>query len=184
MNPHDSSQETAPERREWERERFLARIRGLSRVEVVALGDAVTALVAEGADPKKLTRGFVLAWYTGPHLSAAETAEIDRMFVEVVVAMAHGLAGVDPRVVAGSAEKKGGAGAAFLDALFPRRGASELTEVSIRLIRNALAPVDPQPVIVAAWNAGSAVMLRGRLAPEVDAILTAAWRRAIGDLPV
>lgn len=184
MTPPDQAPPVPPERRAWERERFLVRVRGLSRDEVVALGDAVDALVAEGGDSKKLTRGFFLAWYAGPRLGGEETADLDRLFVDVVVAMALGLTGVDPAVVAGSHGARQGAGATFLAALFPSRASSEITDVAIRLIRGATAPMDPQHAVVAAWNTGSAVVLRGRLDPGVEATLTAAWRRALGDLPV
>ena len=47
-----------------------------------------------------------------------------------------------------------------------------------------MAPADPKRAVVAAWNAGCAVALRGRLAADVEATLTAAWRRALGDMPV
>jgi hypothetical protein len=184
MTPAAHGAGLPPERRAWDRERFLARIQGMSRAEVVALGDAVDALVAEGGDAKKLTRGFFLAWYQGPRLGGDETAELDRLFVDVVVAMAIGLSGVDPRVIAGTADRRHGAGAAFLAALFPSRAASEITDVSLRLISGATAPVDPQRAVVAAWNTGCAISLRGLLAEDVEATLTAAWRRGVGELPV
>jgi hypothetical protein len=184
MTPTVHGPGVPPERRAWERERFLARIRGMSLAEVVALGDAVDTLISEGGDAKKLTRGFFLAWYEGPRLGREETAELDQLFVDVVVAMAIGLAGVDPRDMADSTDGRRGAGTAFLAALFPSRGASELTDVSIRLIRSVTAPADPKRAVVAAWNAGCAIALRGRLAEDVEATLTAAWRRGVGDLPV
>jgi len=173
-----------PERRTWERERYLARVRGLSKAEVIALGDAVGALVAEGGDPKKLSRGFALAWFAGPRLTDEETAELDRLFVDVIVAMAVAVSGVDPHVVAGTTDRSRGAGSAFLDVLFPRRQSTGLTEVSLRLIDSSLAPVDPQRAVVAAYNAGCAIVLRGRTPADVEETLTAAWRRAFGDLPV
>jgi hypothetical protein len=184
MTPPAQGPGVPPERRAWERERFLARIRGMSRAEVIALGDAVDALVAEGGDAKKLTRGFFLAWYEGPRLDKEETAELDQLFVDIVVALATGLAGVDPHVMADPGGGRRGAGIAFLAALFPSRGASELTDVSIRLIRGATQPVDPRRAVVAAWNTGCAIALRGRLDAGVEATLTAAWRRGVGDLPV
>ncbi len=184
MSAPESRPEPTPERRAWERERFLARIRGLSRAEVVALGEAVDVLVAEGGDPKKLARGFALAWVAGPRISREETVSLDRLFVDVVVAMAIAVSGVDPQVVAGTSDRSRVAGVAFLEALFPRRQASSLTEISVRLIGNSLAPVDPQHAVVAAWNAGCAIALRGTLPSEVDTVLTAAWLRALGELPV
>jgi hypothetical protein len=109
---------------------------------------------------------------------------LDRLFVEIVVAMAVAVSGVDPHVVAGTSDRSRSAGATFLDVLFPRRQSTGLTEVSLRLIDSALAPVDPQHAVVAAYNAGCAIALRGRIAPDVEAILTAAWRRTFGELPV
>jgi hypothetical protein len=174
----------APERRIWERERFLARVRSMSRAEVIALGDAVGSLVAEGGDRNRLTRGFALAWFTGPRLSDQETRVLDQLFIDIILAMAVAVSGVDPHVVAGSADRTRGAGASFLDVLFPRRQSNGLTEVSLRLIDSALAPVDPQHAIVATYNAGCAIALRDRIAPDVEPVLTAAWRRAFGELPV
>jgi len=184
MTPSAPGQGQPPERRAWERERFLARVRGMSRAEVLALGDAVTTLVAEGGDAKKLRRGFFLAWYAGPKLDGDETADLDRLFVDIVGALATGLSGVDPHAMADTADGRRGAGATFLTALFPSRAASDLTDISVRLIRGALAPIDPKPAIVAAWNTGCAIALRGRLAPDVEATLTAAWLRGVGELPV
>ena len=171
---------TAPERRAWERARFLARLGSMTREEVLALDTAVGELLADGADVKRLTRGFWFAWYAGPHLGDTETDDLGLLFADIVVAMAGGVAGVDPRTIA---EPRQGSGGAFLDALFPRRAALELEGVAIRLVESAVAPLDPKRAIVAAWNAGCAIALRGRLAPEVEATLTAAWRRALGDLP-
>lgn len=184
QGPAEPTPARTPERRAWERERFLARIRSLSRAEVIALGAAVDALVAEGGDAKRLTRGFQLAWYAGPRLFDEESADLDRLFVDIVVAMARAVTGMDPQVVAEAAGRPSGLSTVLLGVFFPRRIEPELTDVSVRLIRGAVAPADPRMAIVAAWNAGCAIALRGRLAPEVDTILTAAWRRGLGELPV
>jgi hypothetical protein len=165
------------------RRMFLAAVARLDRETVLALGGAVGALVSEGADRTRTTKGFLFAWYDGPSLSNDERFAFGAFFQEVMAALASALTGTDPHALVPPRPQKAGLAESLRDMFLPRRQWNELGDISVRLIENSLAPVDPQPCIVAAWNAGCAVWMRGHIAPETEAVLTAPWRRAVGDLP-
>ncbi len=176
---------TAPERATWARAAFLTRAGSITKAELLALGTAVDALIAEGGDREWLTKGFFFAWYKGPGLSADDSEALNALFVDVIVAVARSLTDVDAWAV--TARRPSGQrpsfAAAFLD-LFTRKSRDgEVENLAIRLIEGAVAPIDPRIALVAAWNASCAVALHGRLDPPVEETLGAAWRRTIGELP-
>ncbi len=162
---------------------FLARVASLSRDQVLALGEAVAALVAEGADRRRTTKGYLFAWYEGPHISDSERYTFGGYFEEVLASLATAVSGTDPRVLLPDRPRKAGLTEAIAGIFMPRREWTELGEIADRLFEKGVAPADARPIIVAAWNAGAAVWMRGRLDARLEAILTAPWRRAIGDLP-
>lgn len=164
------------------RDLFLARVASLSRAQVLALGEAVGALVAEGADRRRTTKGYLFAWYEGPRISDAERFVFGAYFEEVLASLAAAVSGTDPRMLLPDQPRQ-----SLTDAIagifMPRREWTELGEMASRLFERGVAPTDPRPIIVATWNAGAAVWMRGRLEPRLEAALTAPWRRAVGDLP-
>lgn len=176
---------TALERSTWARSVFLTRAGSLTKAELLALGTAVDALVAEGGDRELLTKGFFFAWYKGPGLSSDDNAALNALFADVVVAIARSITDVDAwAMTAGrSSEQRPGFLAAFLSLFTQKSRSGEVEDLAIRLIEGAVAPVDPRIALVAAWNAACAVALHGRLDPPVDETLGAAWRRTIGELP-
>jgi hypothetical protein len=175
---------TAPERATWARAAFLTRCGSISKAELLALGTAVDALVAEGGDREQLTKGFFFAWYKGPSLSSGDNAALNQLFAEVVVAIAHSITDVDPwAMTAGRPSERQGALASLLSLFTQKSHGREAENLAIRLVEAAVAPVDPRVALVSAWNAACAVALHGRLDPPVEEVLGAAWRRTIGELP-
>ncbi|MEI8332325.1 MAG: hypothetical protein WCH74_00585 [Chloroflexota bacterium] len=176
---------TTPERSTWARAAFVTRAGSLTKSELLALGTAVEALVAEGGDAERLTKGFFFAWYKGPSLSSDDNAALNDLFIDVVVAIARSITDVDPwAMTAGRPSgQRPGFAAAFLELFTRKTRDGEVESFAIRLVERAVAPVDPRVALVAAWNASCAVALHGRLDPPVEETLGAAWRRAIGDLP-
>jgi hypothetical protein len=162
---------------------FLARVASLTREEVLALGEAVTTLVAEGADRGKTTKGYLFAWYEGPRLSDAESRSFGSYFQEVMAALALAVSGTDPHLLVPDRRQKGGLTESIKELFLPYQERNELGDFAVRILEKSVSPVDARPIIVAAWNAGCAVWMRGRVTPEIEAALTAPWRLAVGDLP-
>ena len=175
---------TAPERATWARAAFLTRAGSLTKAELLALGTAVDALIAEGGDRERLTKGFFFAWYKGPSLSDDDNAALNDLFIEVLIVIARALTDVDPRAMTRGRQAERQDFLSAVRELFTMKSKSrEAEELAIRLIEGAVAPTDPRVALVAAWNAACAVALHGRLPPAVDETLGAAWRRTIGELP-
>ncbi|MCU0506390.1 MAG: hypothetical protein MUE82_11600 [Chloroflexi bacterium] len=162
---------------------FLAHVASLSREQVLGLGEATTALVAEGADRERTTKGYLFAWYEGPRLSDQESRAFGNYFQEVVAALAIAVSGTDPHMLVPARSQKGGLTGAIKELFLPYQERNELGEFAVRILETSLAPTDPRPIIVAAWNAGSAVWMAGRIPAGIEATLSAPWRRAVGDPP-
>jgi len=164
---------------------LLGRLGRLTIADVQALDAAVRALREERPYRKRVDMGFWLAWYEGPHLTGAEGRELEGLFGEVVLAMAHGLTGLDAGRIAPRPVDRYEAG--FLaDAarLFQHVSPDQSRQdAAIGLIERAVAPLDPRLAIVACWNAACAATLRPHLAAGVVGVLEVAWRTALGELP-
>jgi hypothetical protein len=166
------------------RRMFLARVARLEREQILGLGAAAAALVAEGANKERTTKGFLFAWYDGPRVSQQERYVFGMYFQEVVAALATALTGTDPHVLAPPKSRASGITAVFREAFLPRREWNEVGDIGIRLVENSVAPAPVQPIVTAAWNAGCTVWMRGRLPAELEATLLAPWMRAVGEPPV
>ncbi len=162
---------------------FLARAASLSREQVLALGEAVASLVAEGADRERTTKGYLFAWYEGPRLSDAESRAFGDYFQEVMASLALAVSGTDPHMLVPDRRAKGGLTDSIKQLFLPYQQRNELGEFAVRILETSVAPAETRPIIVAAWNAGCAVWMRGRIPHEIEDALTAPWRRAVGDLP-
>ena len=162
---------------------FLARAASLSHDQVIALGEAVPALVAEGADRERTTKGYLFAWYEGPRLSDAESRSFGNYFQEVVAALALAASGTNPHMLVPERRPKGGLTESIKQLFLPYQERNELGEFAVRILETSVSPAEPRPIIVAGWNAGCAVWMRGRVSPDIEAALSAPWRRAVGDLP-
>jgi hypothetical protein len=162
---------------------FLARVAGLSREQVLSLGAAAAALVAEGADRERTMKGYLFAWYEGPRLSDVESRAFGNYFQEVVAALAIAVSGTDPHILVPERRPSSGITDAIKDLFLPYRERNELGEFAVRILETSLAPTDPRPIIVAAWNAGCAVWMKGRVPAGIEAALSAPWLRAVGDAP-
>lgn len=162
---------------------FLARVASLSREQVLALGEAVATLVAEGADRERTTKGYLFAWFEGPRLSDAESRSFGSYFQEVMAALALAVSGTDPHMLVPDRRQKGGLTESIRELFLPYQERNELGNFAVRILETSVSPADARPIIVAAWNAGCAVWMRGRIEPGIEAVLTAPWRRAIGGPP-
>ncbi len=165
------------------RRMFLAHVARLERDQVLALATATQALVAEGADKEKTTKGYLFAWYEGPRLADQERYAFGAFFQEVVAALASALTGTDPHALVPPRPQRSTLMESVRNLFLPRREWNELGDIAIRLVENSIAPEPAQPVVTATWNAASAVWMRGRIPPELEAILVAPWVRAVGEPP-
>ena len=163
----------------------LERLSRLTVDDLHRLDEAVRAASAEKQYHGRVDKGFWLAWYTGPHLTSAESRELADMFSSVVVAIASGVTGMDvnrlgPRL--GGGDRAGVFGDLFR---FIRPGSSNrpLQHAAIALIEDAAAPWDPRLAIVACWNVTCAAALRAHLPAPVLDVLERPWRQALGDPP-
>ena len=165
------------------RSAIMRRDSTLTVEDLRALAAAVEELAREREYRKKVDHGFWFAWYNGPRLSDAETAEIESLFTEVTVAIATGLTGLD---VARYGARLRPSNAGPLDRLTRfvlTRPSRPLEDAAIGLMEDACAPWNPRLGFVAVWNAACAVAFRGRVPARTEEILAAPWRAVFGDLP-
>lgn len=164
---------------------LLRRLRELTVDDLHALDAAVRALRDEKPYAKRVHLGFWLAWYEGPRLAKEQGAEVGDLFVQVMVAIAGGLTGLD--VERYGARLGGAQQGGFLGDLRrlmrPEWGNQRLQNAAIGLIQDAVAPWDPRLALVACWNVACSAVLRTHLAPEIVDVLESAWRRALGEPP-
>jgi len=167
------------------RNAILRRYAALTVDDLRELAAAIERLAAERHDHKRVDHGFWYAWYAGPKLTPAETAEIEHLFTDVLVAIASGLSGLD---VARFGARLGGTATqgalGWLSSLWAPRPGRRMQEAAIGLIEETCAPWQPRLGVIAAWNAACAVALRGRISAETETILAAPWRSVFGELPV
>ena len=163
----------------------LERLGRLTVDDLQRLDAAVRAAGAEKRYHGRVDKGFWLAWYQGPRLTASEGRELADMFSAVVVAIASGITGLDVNRL-GARLGGGDRGGVFGDLFrLVRPGSADraLQHAAIALIEDAAAPWDPRLAIIACWNVTCAATLRAHLpAPVLDA-LELAWREALGEPP-
>jgi hypothetical protein len=157
----------------------------LTADDLHALDAAVRALREEKPYRTRVDRGFWLAWYEGPQLPAAKGDELGGLFVQVVVAIAHGLTGLDVERFAARPPEPPQVGVLgdLMRRLRPASAELSLQNAAIRLIEGAAAPWDPRLAIVACWNVTCAAALRTYVPAGIVEVLEAAWRRALGEPP-
>lgn len=150
-----------------------------------ALDAAVRALREEVPYRTRVDKGFWLAWYEGPQLPAAEGDELGGLFVQVLVAIAHGLTGLEVERLAARPPDPPQVGVLGdpMRRLRPASADQSLQNAAIRLIEGAVAPWDPRLAIVACWNMACAAALRTYVPAVVVGVLEGAWRRALGEPP-
>jgi len=162
---------------------LLGRIRTLSIDDLRALDAAVRSLVAEKRH-RHVDKGVLFAWWDGPRLRGDEDRELNLLFAAVLAALAGGLTDLDVERFAARFAPKPTILGSLAQALLPARDSRRLQDASIGLIEDALAPWDPRLAIIAIWNMACAAALRDHLPATTVATLEAAWRRALGELPI
>lgn len=151
--------------------------------DLQALAGAVEDLAREKENRKKVDHGYWFAWYDGPRLTEAETAQIQGLFTEVVVAIATGVTGLDVARFGARLRPSNHGPLTRLTSFMLARPSRQLEDAAIGLMEDACAPWDPRHGFIAAWNAACAVAFRGRVPAQTEAILAAPWRAVFGDLP-
>ena len=119
------------------------------------------------------------------HALDAAVRALGGLFGDVVVAIAHGVTGLDVErfgVRPPSGQQTGVFGD-LVRLLRPASAARSLQDAAIGLIEGAAAPWDPRLAIVACWNVACAATLRAHLRMDVVDMLEGAWRRALGEPP-
>ena len=164
---------------------LLGALRRLTLDDLHALDSAIQELGTEKPYRSRVDKGYWLAWYDGPRLTKAESWELDDLFVNVVVAIAAGVTGLDVERFGPGLEAGRQAGIFGDLTRLVRRGSANhpLQHAAIGLIEGAAAPWDPRLGIIACWNVACAVTLRRHLATETIMVLEGAWRRAVGEPP-
>lgn len=162
---------------------LLGRVRALTIDDLRALDAAVRSLVAEKAH-RHVDKGVLFAWWEGPRLRDDEERELQDLFAAVLAALAGGLTDLDVERISARFVPKPTILASLAQSFFPARQSRRLTEASIGLIEDAVAPWDPRRAVVATWNMACAAALRGHLPAATVTTLEAAWRRALGEPPI
>ena len=161
----------------------LARVRTLTSDDLHAL-DAATRAVAAKPAYRHADQGYFFAWWDGPGTREPDETEIQDFFADVLVALATSLTGINVAQYGTRLARE----PTGMDRLFrfvvPARRSDALQDSSIGLIEDAMAPWSPRRAVVATWNMACAVALRARLPERTRETLEAAWRQALGDLPV
>ncbi len=174
VTPFDPPERVAP---------VLARFRRLRRDDLEALDRSVQALVATEGRRHRSDLGFRYAWYEGPPLSYAETADLDELFRRVCAAIATGVTGFDAAAFDDRAADRAGA-FGFLTRWFtPPYAKGTREDAALEVLTVACRPFDPRRAVVACWNLACATAMRDHLAPDVVVALEAAWRGALGEPP-
>lgn len=164
---------------------LLGRLRALTLDDLHGLDAAVRELRAGQPRDKRVDKGFWLAWYEGPRLTKPEDAELENLFVHVVVAIAGALTGLDVERFGARQPAAQQAGVFGDVARLLRQDSADrrLQNAAIGLIEATVAPWDPRLAIMACWNAACAATLRGHLPVRVVDVLEGPWRRALGEPP-
>jgi hypothetical protein len=162
---------------------LLRRVGRLTVDELHALDAAVRELAATKAH-KHVDKGFMFAWWEGPHINGDEELELQGLFSAILVALASGLSGIDVEKVGAQFAPKPSISESIFRLMLPASPSRRLQDASIGLIEATLAPWDPRRAIVATWNMACAAALRERLRPTTIEALEAAWRTALGEPPI
>jgi len=162
---------------------LLRRVRSLTVDDLHALDAAVRSL-REDKRHRDVEKGFVFAWWDGPHPSSEDEEELNDLFADVVTALATGLTGLDVERVAARFAPKPSVFDGIARLFLPPRAGRQVQDASIGLIEDAVAPWDPRLAVVATWNMACAAALRDHLRPATIETLEAAWRQALGEPPI